>query len=140
MLALAQTKPPKPKKSLTSSHDDKTILQRQRIEWLKCSMSMNYWLATYAYIFNATDGDWVQFELWPSQSETLQRLASEAQSVVLKARQLGLTWLVLCYALYLMLFRPAATVLIFSKRDEEATELLKRIKGVYARLPVWMQA
>lgn len=39
-----------------------------------------------------------------------------------------------------MLFQPAATVLIFSKRDEEATELLSRLKGVYQRLPAWMQA
>lgn len=114
--------------------------RRRNVEWLKCTMSINYWLSNYAYIFNATEGDWVRFELWPSQADTLQRLADEAQSVVLKARQLGLSWLVLCYALHLMLFRPAATLLIFSKRDEEAIELLKRMKGVYERLPVWMRS
>lgn len=92
------------------------------------------------FIFNATLKDWIAFELWPVQAETLTRLSEAHQSIVLKARQLGLSWLVICYALYLMIFRPAATILLFSKRDEEAIELLKRLKGCYERLPRWMQA
>ena len=43
-------------------------------------------------------------------------------TVVLKARQLGFSWLVVCYSLWLMMFRSSATVLLFSKRDDEATE------------------
>lgn len=115
-------------------------LQRRRVEWLKCSRSIHYWLLSYVYIFNATDGDWVRFDLWPAQSQTLDKLAGELQSIVLKARQLGLSWLVLCYALHSMIFTPAATILMFSKRDEEAIELLARLKGIYERLPSFMQA
>jgi hypothetical protein len=115
-------------------------MAREEVEWLKCAESIDYWLESYVYIFNATDKDWVRFELWPAQTETLYTMRQSAQSVVLKARQLGLSWLTLCNALYDMLFTPAATVLIFSKRDEEATELLERIKGIYERLPRWMQA
>lgn len=122
------------------SSEVEAIAQRQRIEWLKCSESMIYWLETYVHIFNATDGDWVRFALWPAQEITLDGLRSEQWSIVLKSRQLGLSWLVLCLALYNMLFRPAATVLMFSKRDEEAIELLKRLKGIYKRLPGWMKA
>jgi hypothetical protein len=103
-------------------------------------MSIDYWLANYVYIFNATDKDWVQFELWPAQSDTLAVIRQERQAIVLKARQLGLSWLVLADALYDMLFYPAATNLLFSKRDEEAIELLTRLKGMYQRLPSWMQA
>ena len=39
-----------------------------------------------------------------------------------------------------MIFRPAATALLFSKRDEEAIALLDKLKGVYLRLPDWMKA
>ncbi len=61
--------------------------------------------------------------------------------VILKARQLGLSWLTLAYVLWEMLYRPAATVLLFSKRDDEAIELLDaRLKGMYSRLPPWMRA
>ena len=61
-------------------------------------------------------------------------------TVILKARQLGLTLLVLGFALWLMLFHPAATVLIFSRRDEEAVDLLKvRLRGLYELSPAWLK-
>jgi hypothetical protein len=83
---------------------------------------------------------WVPFKLWPAQRETLAELHEHKRLVALKARQLGFTWLFLAYALWLLLFQPAATVLLFSKRDEEAIELLDfRLKGMYERLPSWMQ-
>lgn len=118
---------------------EQTEESRRNIEWVKCSQSIDYWIEEYVMIFNATDKDWVPFALWPAQSDTLKRIGQETQSIVLKARQLGLSWLVLCYALHAMIFKPAATILIFSKRDEEAVELLKRVKGVCERLPSWMQ-
>jgi len=113
---------------------------RRNIEWHKCSHSIDYWLANYVYIFNATNKDWVQFALWPEQTRTLRVIRQERQVIILKARQLGLSWLILCDALYDMLFRPSATNLIFSKREDEAFELLSRLKGIYAHLPRWMQA
>ena len=38
-----------------------------------------------------------------------------------------------------MLFRPAAVILLFSKREDEAQELMTRLQGMYQRLPFWMQ-
>lgn len=91
-------------------------------------------------IYNATDRDWVRFDLWGAQQTTLAELSKHRLTIVLKSRQLGLSWLAQCYALWTMLFHPAATVLIFSKRDEESTELLhSRLKGVFARLPAWLR-
>lgn len=90
-------------------------------------------------IYNATDRGWVHFTLWDSQRDTLQQIQGSLLSLVLKARQLGLSWLTLCYALWLMRFHPAVAVLIFSKRDEEAIELLARLRGIDDRLPDWMR-
>lgn len=103
-------------------------------------MSIDYWIENYVYIFNATLKDWIMFALWPAQSKTLAEITEEKWVILLKARQLGLSWLTLCYLLHAMLFKPAATILMFSKRDDEAVELLKRLKGIYERLPAWMQA
>jgi hypothetical protein len=51
-----------------------------------------------------------------------------------------MTWLAVGFALWLMLFRPAATTLLFSKRDDEAVHLLRfRLRGMYERLPEWMR-
>lgn len=91
-------------------------------------------------MYDATSREWVPFKLWAAQRSTLAALDDHRLVVVLKARQLGLSWLVLCYALWLMLFRPSATVLLFSRRDEEAIDLLDfRLKGTYERLPPWLR-
>jgi hypothetical protein len=115
--------------------------RREHIEWLKSSQSIEYWIETYVQIYNATTREWLPFALWPAQVETLETLRDTHQLIILKARQLGLSWLTLCYVLWQMLFRKEATILIFSKRDEEAVELLdNRLKGIHQRLPSWMQA
>lgn len=115
--------------------------ERQKIEWLKCSRSLPYFFVTYLQLFNATEQGWVAFDLWPGQEPVLAALGTHRQIIILKARQLGMTWLVLGYFLHRMLFAPAWTGLLFSRRDDEAMELLseERLKGMYARLPEWMR-
>lgn len=114
---------------------------RKRIEWLKCAADPAYFVHEYCFIYNATEREWLPFRMWPAQLTTLEQIATQRLLIVLKARQLGLSWLALCYVLWVMLFQPAATALVFSKREDEAVELLSnRLKGIYARLPRWMQA
>lgn len=109
-------------------------------EVLRCRHSPIYFASQYCQIYDATEGDWIPFSLWTAQARTLKSLQTEKLIVILKARQLGMTWLVLAYALWLMLFHPAATVLLFSRRDDEAIHLLDdRLKGMYKRLPEWLK-
>ena len=116
-----------------------TAHQAQR-EWLKCEGSIDYFTHTYGQLYNATQQAWLPFRLWPAQRRTLQRMRDERLLVVLKARQLGISWLSLAYALWLLLFEAPATVLLFSLREAEAVELLNRLKEMYRRLPRWMQS
>lgn len=112
-----------------------------RSEWLKCESSAVYFIHNYCRILDAVATKWVEFELWPAQYSTLKDMEDNLLVVILKARQLGLTWLVLSYILWKMLYRPAQTALLFSRREDEAIYLLKyRLKGMYKRLPDWMQA
>lgn len=113
----------------------------QKHEWLKCSTSPIYWINEYVHIYDATRREWIPFRLWKEQAVTLKQIVNNLLVIILKARQLGLTWLVLAFALWLMLFHPAATVLIFSRRDDEAVYLLgsERLKGMYNRLPEWQK-
>ena len=116
-----------------------TPLQVQ-LEWLKCHADVRYFAMRYGWLYNATEEAWLPFQLWPSQSSTLQRMADERMLVVLKARQLGISWLCLVYALWILIYHAPATILLFSLREAEAVELLERLRGMYARLPPWMQA
>ncbi len=107
-------------------------------EYEACNRSFTYWLDRYGTLYDATARGWTRFHLWPSQAEVADSLARERLVIILKARQLGMTWLVVGRALWLMLFRPAATVLLFSQRDDEAVHLLGfRLAGMYERLPAW---
>lgn len=108
-------------------------------EWLKCYVDVRYFAMRYGWLYNATARAWLPFTLWPAQMTTLRRMADERMLVVLKARQLGISWLSLAYALWLLLFHAPATVLLFSLREAEAVELLGRLKQMHERLPKWMQ-
>lgn len=111
-----------------------------RAEWLRCSLDAVYFTLRYVHIYNATAQAWLPFALWPAQVTALRTIAAERLLVILKARQLGLSWLCLAYALWLMLVQAPSTVLLFSLREAEAVELLTRLKGMYVRLPRWLQA
>ena len=114
--------------------------RRQKLEWLKASKSFLYFVISYIYIYDAIKGTWIPFNLWDEQKTVTEKLESERLVLILKARQLGITWLCLAYVLWLMLFKPAATALLFSRRETEAGYLMWRLKGMYKNLPSWMQA
>lgn len=111
----------------------------EAVEWIKCRYSPAYF-TKYVSIYNATERTWIPFDLWPAQLTALTELATNRYVIMLKARQLGMSWLSLTYALWLMLFYPSPNILLMSKRDDEAIELLSRISGMYKALPTWLQA
>jgi hypothetical protein len=82
----------------------------------------------------------VPFRLWPDQFRLMLLLMSIKLLVILKARQLGISWLVCAYTLWLCFFQEGRVALLFSQGQLEANELLRRIKAIYDRLPEWMKA
>ena len=105
-----------------------------------CRAEFAYFCNHFCYVLSgAADADWVAFQLWPSQVEVAVTFQNNRMVVVLKARQLGMTWLAVAFALWLMLFFPIQTVLLFSLRDDEAVEIKERLKGMYDHLPDWLR-
>lgn len=113
----------------------------QQNEWLTCAESAAYFIHHYCQVYDATSLDWIPFHLWSAQKQVTRIFQNERLIVVLKARQIGMTWLSLGYALWLMEFRPKATIGCFSRRDDEAIHLVDfRLKGIHQRLPEWMRS
>jgi hypothetical protein len=111
----------------------------ERAARLACARSPAYFLDHYASIYDSVAREWTRFALWPAQVTALDAVERSRRTVILKARQLGMSWLCVGYALWLMLFRPAATVLLFSRRDEEAVHLLNfRLRGMLERVPEYL--
>lgn len=89
------------------------------------------------------EGEPIPFELWPEQIEVIEAFERHLRNVILKARQLGLTWLAVHYALWLMAFNkltPNAKILALSKKGSDAEILLDRTRKVNERLPGFLRA
>lgn len=105
-----------------------------------CRSDFTYFCTQFCQVLSGSaEAEWVPFELWAAQRQVAEIFQNERLVVILKARQLGMTWLAVAYALWSMLFRPVATVLLFSLRDDEAMKLKERLRGMYDRLPDWMR-
>lgn len=131
----------------SADEQDAFVEQLQQVsfeerETLLCAADPYYFISTYVYIYDNEDQGWIPFELWPEQIEVLWIFHLYKLVVGLKARQLGITWLALAYALWMMLFAPIATVLLYSRRDDEAMYLIsdERLKGMYKKLPDFLKA
>ena len=55
--------------------------------------------------------------------------------LILKARQLGITWLAMAVGVWYMLFRPGARVVAYSYTEEEAKKLVSRAWLMFNSLP-----
>lgn len=72
---------------------------------------------------------------WPWQFRLLSLWTATPLSVVLKARQLGVSWLAAIYALWWAMRRPGQQILLISKGQLDAEELLAKVAYVLERLP-----
>lgn len=71
------------------------------------------------------------FVFWPEQVGVAAALFAHTLIVILKARQLGITWVLCTYALMLMLTKKDQTVLVFSQGQLEANNIIERIRFLY---------
>jgi hypothetical protein len=111
------------------------------IETVRCWSSPLYFILHYCQIYDNETKQWIEFELWRQQIDALFLFHENQKVIALKARQLGMSWLALAYALWQMIFQPIATVLIFSKDETSAIYLLgdERLRGMYRRLPDFLK-
>ena len=120
--------------------DEDTI----RVEFLKCSdddWGQAYFIHNYIKIYDNETRTWIPFNLWPAKVETILAMTMHRFMVILKTRQVGISWLCTAFILWNALFRPEILGLLFSKREAEAIDLLVyRVKGMYRALPDWMKS
>lgn len=93
----------------------------------------------YVSIFDPdVPGVVIPFRLWPAQEQVLDAFLTKRLVIVLKARQLGLTWLALAYTLWRMLFSPGFTAIAISRREKDAQKLVERVEFMLRHLPGWI--
>lgn len=107
--------------------------------WRQAATDCTFFVKNYVMIEDKDAPDPVcHFDMWPAQEEVLGVFLNHRLSIVLKARQLGLSWLSLAYSSWRLVFRPGYSVIALSKREDEANELTRRMKFILKYLPKWM--
>jgi hypothetical protein len=89
-------------------------------------------------ILGSTNGR-TSFELFDYQSETLDFVRNNRYVIVLKARQLGLTTLMMAYAFWMLFFRPGSNIVMVSRSQTAADKALEIVDFMYSFLPEWVK-
>ena len=72
---------------------------------------------------------------WYWQREVLDVWIGNPLNLVLKARQIGITWLAAGYALWKLLTKPGTRALIVSINEDEAIKVVNRLFDMFQSLP-----
>ncbi len=112
---------------------EQRILALQELDRRKCAESAERFVERHCTI-EEPDGTVIPFALWDFQRPVLQALQAGDPVIVLKARRLGLSWVVLSFALWLAIFQQGVRILVLCKTEADATELLDRIRRMLERI------
>ncbi|MDD4690585.1 MAG: hypothetical protein PHE51_12695 [Eubacteriales bacterium] len=113
-------------------------LQRRK-EQDRIKTDVEYFIENYVYIEDRDSAELaVLFHLWQGQKTALEAFKNERLNIVLKARQLGLTWLTLAFAVWNMLFNTGYMIVALSKKDDDAKELVRRAGFILRHMPEWL--
>ncbi len=113
--------------------------KHRAVEYKKCKEDFAYFVATYCYIEDRKSKKAIIFDLWPGQRRVAPLFLTVKHLILLKARQLGLTWLTAAYVIWRAIFHFHEFIVIISAKEDLAVEFLDRVKFMFDRLPFWMK-
>ena len=109
-------------------------LRQAEIEY--CRDNVSYYVRTYCHYEDKDAEELIQpFDMWEMQEQALESIHEHRLNVILKARQLGFSWLVISYASNVMLTKPGRTVIGLSRTEDEAAELVRRLGVEFLYMP-----
>jgi len=117
--------------------------EKHLAEKVKCGMDPWYFFTRYCYIQSkaraGSVGQPVRFEPWPHLESLLRTVQTKDRIIILKSRQVGITWFFACLALHYALFWPDSNIVVFSRRGQESIKFKLRCRYIYDRLPAFLK-
>jgi len=89
-------------------------------------------------ILDATTNQIIKYEMWPHLVEFIKAIFAYSLVIVLKSRQVGISWTIAAIAIY-WCYKTGANVIMISKGEAEAKELLRKSRFIYSQLPKHLQ-
>jgi hypothetical protein len=100
--------------------------------------SFLYFLDTWVFIEDKEHKRPIKLTLWQSQREIIPDVIGSLLLILLKTRQVGLTWLAAAYVLWMAMRSPLFLAIIISASEDHAIEFLNRVYFIMDRLPNWL--
>ena len=111
------------------------LLELRQAEIKYCIDDIEYFIDKYGHIEDKDAEELIQpFNLWEEQRNALRSIMSHKLNAILKARQLGFSWLVMHISAW-YLIQEGKTVIGLSKTEEEAKELVRRLGVILRYMP-----
>lgn len=108
----------------------------REVEFEYCRNDVVYFANNYCVIEDKDSPDIVvPFKGWPAQNATLRDFAENRLNLILKARQMGITWIALYYCTHDLIYNLGHTVVALSKTEEDAKELVRRVSVILSNMP-----
>ncbi|HUU88115.1 MAG TPA: terminase family protein [Candidatus Glassbacteria bacterium] len=107
-------------------------------EYKKSAKDPSYFLRKYAVIQHPMRGK-IHFNLFDYQEETLKIFEANDNTIVNKARQIGLSTLTAGYSLWLMMFHEDKNILVIATKQDVAKNLVTKVRVMHQNLPIWLR-
>ena len=96
-------------------------------EYEYCRTHPEYFIRKYIQIEDKDqEGLMIPFEMWEAQEWSLYEIIEHKYNIILKARQIGFTWLVLAYIMHDLVFNIGHSAMAISKTEDDGFELVRR--------------
>lgn len=123
-------------KRLKAETQPLTVEQFKEIR--KCAKDNVYFVDTYGMLIDPVKGK-IPFRLFDIQKDVLRAYTGHRMNIVLKSRQMGISWLTAAFVLWFSVFFQNKNVLMISIKKNVARRLLEKVKFLYDGLPEWMR-
>ena len=107
-------------------------------EYIKCASDPVYFMKKYCVIQHPMKGK-IPFHLYNFQEKIVEDLIQHRFSIILKARQLGISTITAGYSLWMMTFHQDKNILVIATKQEVAKNLVTKVRVMHANLPSWLK-
>ena len=107
-------------------------------EIVKSGKDPVYFINNYAKISHPMRG-LIPFKTYDFQTDLISDFNDNRFTVILKARQLGISTITAAYVAWMMMFHRDKNVLVIATKFGTAANLVKKVKSIHRYLPEWLK-
>ena len=111
----------------------------QIAELKKCAEDVIYFAENFFYIVNLDEGR-QKIKLYEPQKKAILQIVDNRRTVICASRQVGKSTLMTVVCLWYALFKKDFTIAILANKEDQAKEILERIKLAYEEIPNYIKA